>query len=125
ARALAEGDRDALRSLAAPGTAEDVGRWYDTVHPQLEQVRQGWFGRPEDATATVVGQDPAEGRGLVGITIRPATLGGRDVSLADPAAATASAAMPFVADTAWTLNRWGNWKLDGRATAEKMPQASP
>ncbi len=121
ASALAAGDVNALKSMAAPGTADDLVRWYDSTHSRLDQNRQRWHGGKDEAVEIHVSQEDAAGhKGAAGITIHPALAGGLDTSLADPAAATASADSPFDAETQWTLNRWGHWKLDGSATYAKV-----
>jgi hypothetical protein len=56
---------------------------------------------------------------MVGVSIRPAFGSAPDVSLADPAAATASAASPVDSETVWTPDGRGRWRLDGRDTAER------
>jgi len=118
-RAFAEDDVATLRSLAAPGTAEDVARWFNESRPRLVKERERWFG-DEVVEVHVAEEDTERGKGAVGISIHPGSAGGRDVSLSDPAAATASAAAPFQLDTAWTLGGWGRWKLDGRETYARI-----
>lgn len=122
AQAIADGDLDALQALAAPGTAEDLARWYERVHPLLLRARESWHGRDEDATANVAQENPEAGTGATVASVHPAALGStRDISLADPAAATASAPTPFETSLAWTLNRWGRWQIDGSATLALTP----
>jgi hypothetical protein len=123
ARALAVNDREALESLAAPGTAEEVRRWYDAVHPRLAQLRERWGGKAEVVEAHVAREDRDRGEGSAGVAIKPAISGARDVSLANPGEATAAAA--FEEAMEWTLARWGRWKLDGRATYARLPPPPP
>jgi ribosomal protein S27AE len=120
AQALASGDPDALTSLAAPGTEDDVRRWYDTVHPQLVRLREQWRGKAEAVEIHVAQEDREQHKGAVGVSIHPVFSGARDTSLADPANATASVSTAFEGGIDWTLTRWGRWKLDGRATAAKV-----
>lgn len=120
AQAIASDDPAALASLAAPGTAEDVRRWYETVHPRLVQLRAQWGATAEAVEVHVGQEDPAQQKGSVGISINPVSSGARDVSLADPSKATAAPAAPFGELTDWTLTRWGGWKLDGRATYARI-----
>jgi hypothetical protein len=120
AQSLAGGDPDSLTSLAAPGTEDDVRRWYDTVHPQLVRLRERWQGKAEAVEVRVVQEDQEQHKGAVGVSIHPVFSGARDTSLADPVNATASVSMTFEGATDWTLTRWGRWKLDGRATAAKV-----
>jgi hypothetical protein len=120
ARALAGNDPAALESLAADGTAEDVRRWYDVVHPRLDQLRADWAGKIEFVEAVVTQEVPDQRKGSVGVSIRPEMSGGRDVSLANPAEATASATVPFEQVIEWTLTPRGRWKLDGRATLARV-----
>src|SRR5262249_6323985 len=116
AQAFADNDRDYLVSLAEPGTAEDVGRWFDEAHPGLEKARQNWQGRKEEIIeAPVHKEDQPERKGEATISIHPAA-GPRDVWLANPAAATAPADAPFDTYTIWTLSHRGRWRLDGHAT---------
>lgn len=117
AQALADGDLATLRSFAAPGTAEDVARWYETIHPRLAQARESWSGRAETVEVHLGRVDPAERMGETVLSIQPAVLGStRDVALSGPASVAAEAEAPFNVEAIWTLNRWGRWKLDGRAT---------
>lgn len=127
ARALAEEDLGYLRSIAAPGTEDDVARWFEAVQPRLEQARATWHGREETIEVHVAQEDPGLRKGSVGVSIHPGTLGSQDVSaLADPSAAIASAASTFDTAMEWTLGRWGRWKLDGRETyARARPEEDP
>jgi hypothetical protein len=120
ARAIASDDPAALTSFAAPGTTEDVRRWYDVVHARLVQLRAQWGGKAEAVEVHIGQKDPDQHKGSVGIAINPVSSGARDVSLADPSNATAAALTPFGELTDWTLTRWGGWKLDGRATYAKV-----
>jgi hypothetical protein len=118
ARAFAEGDLAYLQSIAASGTEEDVARWYAEAHARLVQDRARWHGR-EEVIDVQAQEDQARRGGSAGISIRPGIMTGRDVSLADPSVATASAAGSFDLQTDWTRSRWGGWRLDGRATVTK------
>jgi hypothetical protein len=119
--ALAANDLSSLKAMAAPGTADDVGRWFDEVHGRLAGVRGRWHGGKDEAVEVHVGQeDPTQHKGSAGISIHPALAGGLDVSLANPSAATAGADAPFDVETHWALDRWGHWKLDGRETYAKV-----
>jgi hypothetical protein len=121
ARALASNDPDALKSLAAPGTSDDAKRWLDSVHPRLVRLREQWGGKTEIIEAHVAQEDRDQHKGAVGVSIHPVIGGARDVSLANPAEATASASGTFEEVTDWTLTRWGRWRLDGRATYARLP----
>jgi len=117
ARALAADDLAYLKSIAASGTADDLVRWYEEVHSRLLRARENWHGRDEIAEVHVGQVDPAQGKGSVEVSVHPAAIGStRDVSIADPAAATAAAATPFEVETVWVLDRWGHWRLDGHET---------
>jgi hypothetical protein len=116
ARAFAENDEGYLESIAAPGTAADVARWFAAAHSRLVQRRARWYGRAEVVEVHVAAGDPSQGRTLVGVSIHPGGATALDVSLADPAAATAPAADPLNFKTVWTRSRWGRWMLDGRDT---------
>ena len=120
ARAIADNDPGTLESLAAPGTADDVRRWYQTVQPRLARLRQGWGGKTEAVETHIAQEDKDQHKGAVGVSIRPVMSGARDVSLADPSLATAGASTAFEEATDWTLTRWGRWKLDGRATVARI-----
>jgi hypothetical protein len=116
AHALAANDSSYFKSVAAPGTADDVVRWFDAVHSQLDQARLRWHGGNEEIVESRVAQeDQSQQKGSVTLSIHRSLGPGLDVSLANPAAATASADV----DTEWTLSRWGRWQLDGRATYAK------
>jgi hypothetical protein len=119
--ALAENDMSYLKSIAVPGTGDDVGRWFDVVYPRLVEARQRWHGGKQEVVESHVAQeDQARRKGAVMLSIHPALAGGLDLSLANPSAATAAADSPFDVDTEWTLSRWGRWQLDGRATLAKV-----
>jgi hypothetical protein len=119
ARAFAENDLAYLKSTAALGTSDDVVRWFDEVHPRLVQERERWHGQKEVVEVHVAQEDRAQRKGSVGVSIHPGVGTARDVTLANPVEATASAAAPVDLNMAWTLDRWGRWKLDGRATFAK------
>jgi hypothetical protein len=124
AHALAENDRSYFTSVAAPGTADDAVRWFDATHSRLVQARERWHGGNEEIVEShVAHEDSSQHKGSVTLSIRHALGPGLDVSLANPAAATASADAPFDVDTEWTLSRWGHWQLDGQATYAKTPPA--
>jgi hypothetical protein len=125
AKALADGDPDTLISLAAPDTTDDTRRWYETVHPQLSEYRQHWVGKTEIVQARVERENLDQNKGSVIVSIHPDFSGARDTSLADGANSTASAASSAACETLtdWTLTRWGRWKLDGRATFERVHRA--
>jgi hypothetical protein len=116
ARAFAKDDEDYLESIAAPGTAAEVARWFPVAHRRLVQQRARWYGLVEVIEVHVDEEDRSEGRGVVGVSIHPGVGTALDVSLADPAAATASASSPFNLKTVWIRSWWGRWMLDGRHT---------
>jgi ribosomal protein S27AE len=120
AQALASDNPSALKSFADSGTSDEVLRWYEAVHPRLIQLRQTWGQRPEVVEVHVGQEDRDQHKGSVVVSIHPVFSGARDVSLADPANATASAPTPFEEVTEWTLTRWGRWKLDGKATSARL-----
>jgi hypothetical protein len=123
-RALAENDASYFQSVAAPGTADDANRWFDSVHARLVQARERWHGGKEEVVESHVGQeDRAVHKGSVTVSVRRVQGTGLDLSLANPSAATASADTPFDVDTEWTLSRWGRWQLDGHATLAKAQPA--
>jgi len=123
ARALAGGDLNTLKSLAAPDTADDVALWYETVQPQLAKTRQQWAGKDEVVEAHVAEEDHAQRKGAASVTVHSASSGTRDVSLANPAEATAPPSAPFEVATDWTLSGWGRWKLDGHKTYARVRPA--
>ena len=124
AHALAENDLSYFKSVAAPGTEDDVSRWFDVVHSQLVKARERWHGGKEEVVESHVGQeDRGASKGAVTLAIHHTFGPGLDMSLADPSAATASVDAPFEVDTEWTVGRWGRWQLDGRATYAKVRPA--
>jgi len=116
AKAVAENDPEYLKSIAAPDTAEDVGRWFDQVRTRLDQARQRWNGKEEAVEVHVKQEDQEKRKGEVGVVIQPTVGSARDVTIANPAEATASAPTPVDLEMVWTLNKWGHWTLDGRET---------
>ena len=121
ARALADNNASYFKSVAAPGTGDDLVRWFDTAYPRLVKARERWLGGKEEVVESHVGQEDREQhKGSVTLLIHRIVGSGIDLSLANPAAATASADTPFEVDTEWTLSRWGHWQLDGHATLAKI-----
>jgi hypothetical protein len=121
AHALAENNPSYFKSVAAPGTEDDVSRWFDTVHSQLVNARERWHGGKDEVVESHVGQeDRGASKGSITLGIHHTLGQGFDSSLADPSAATASVDAPFEVDTEWTVGRWGRWQLDGRATYAKV-----
>jgi hypothetical protein len=116
AQAFAHDDEDYLESIAAPGTAAAVARWFNAAHRRLVQRRAGWYAPTEVIEVHVMEEDRSHGKGLVGVSIHPGVGTGLDVTLANPAAATAGAPSPFNFETVWTQSRWGRWMLNGRDT---------
>jgi len=124
AHALAENDLSYFKSVAAPGTEDDVSRWFDAVHSQLVKARERWHGGKEEVVESHVGQeDRGASKGSITLAIHHTLGQGFDSSLTDPSAATASVDAPFEVDTEWTVGRWGRWQLDGRATYAKVQSA--
>ncbi len=119
-QAFAHDDVAYLKSIAAPGTTEDVVRWFDEVHPRLVQTRERWSKKDEVVDVHVAEEDRDRRTGAVGISIHPGAGTVRDVTLADPTVATASADVPVDLNTSWTRSRWGGWRLDGRETLAKL-----
>lgn len=116
ARAVAANDAGYLRSIAAPGTSDDVAKWFEEAHHQLVQRRERWYGKGEAIDVSVASEDRTQGKGVVGVSIHPGVGNARDVSLADPTAATAGAAAPCNLEMVWTRTWLGRWMLDGRDT---------
>jgi hypothetical protein len=124
ARAIAADDEDYLESIAAPGTAAEVARWFATAHRRLVRERARWYGPAEVIEVHVAEEDRSQRRGVVGVSIHPGVGTALDVSLADPAAATASAPAPFNLETVWTRSWWGRWLLDVRDTKARSQPTS-
>jgi hypothetical protein len=124
AQAIADNDPAYLESIAAPDTAEDVARWFDAVHPKLVQERQRWSSLDEAVDVHVTKEDKAQHTGVVGISIHPAPGPTRIMALSSPDV-TVAPTVPFDVETSWTLDRWGRWKLDGRATYAKARPGGP
>ncbi len=124
ARAFAEGDEHYLESIAAPGTGAELARWFAAAHRRLVQQRARWYAPAEVIEVHVAKEDRSQGRGLVAVSIHPGARTVRDVSLANPAAATASAAAPFNLQTVWARSWWGRWLLDCRDTNERSHPTS-
>jgi hypothetical protein len=120
ARAVAADDEDYLESIAAPGTAAEVDRWFAAAHRQLVRQRARWYGPAEVIEVQVNKNDQSHGREVVGVSIHPGVRTALDVSLADGAAATASAASPFNVETVWTRGWCGRWLLDGHDTSVRF-----
>ena len=120
ARAVAADDEDYLESIAAPGTAADVARWFAAAHRRLVQERARWYVPAEVIEVHVNEEDRSHGRGVVGVSIHPGVRTALDVSLADGAAATASDPSPFNMETVWTRGWWGRWLLDGHDTSVRF-----
>ncbi len=116
ARAVAENDAGYIRSIAASGTSDEAREWFEKAHRQLVRQRESWYVKGEVTEVHVASQAPSEGKRVVGISIHPGLGNARDVSLADPAAATAAAPAPCNLDTVWTQDWLGRWRLDGRET---------
>jgi hypothetical protein len=116
AQALAHDDEHYVESIAAPGTAADVARWFNAAHRRLVQQRARWYEPTEVIEVHVMEEDRSHGRGLVGVSIHPGVGTAQDVTLANPAAATAGASSPFNFETVWTRSWWGRWMLNGRDT---------
>jgi hypothetical protein len=119
ARAVAANDAGYIQSIAARGTSDEAKEWLDEAHRQLSRQRERWYAKEEVTEAHVASEDPSQGKGVVMISIRPGFGSARDISLADPAAATAAAASPCTLETVWTQDWLGRWMLDGRDTNAK------
>lgn len=127
ARAFADDDLAYLQSIAAPGTAEDLARWYAEARPQLVLSRERWGGKEETIDVQVAEEDHDAGKGSVGVLIHPAAGTARSVDLANPSEATATAAAeaPVALMLKWTLGSRGRWQLDGRAMLDPAQPAPP
>jgi hypothetical protein len=123
AQAFAGDDLATLKSLAAPDTVADLTLWFQEVHPWLVQARQKWQGKAEIVEAHVVKENRQEGKGVAGLSIHTGVGTARDVGLANPTEATASAPPQVDVETQWTLDKWGHWKLDGQETYARAGEA--
>jgi hypothetical protein len=121
---FASDDLKSLKSLAEPDTIDDLQRWYESVRPRLARLRNDWVMKNEESEAHIAIDKSDHHKGSAVFSIHPVSNGARDVSLADPASATASASVPFEVMTDWTLNKWGRWKLDGKATYARIAPTS-
>ena len=88
----------------------------DRPWDRLLQRRESWYQPTEVIDVHVMEEDRSHGTGLVGVSIHPGGGTALDVTLANPAAATAPASFPFNFETVWTQSRWGRWMLNGRDT---------
>jgi hypothetical protein len=120
ARAFAGDDLDTLKSLAVPNTVADLTLWFREVHPWLVQARQKWQGKTEVVEAHVVKEDRQEGKGVAGLSLHTGLGTARDLGLANPTEATATAPPRVDVETQWTLDEWGHWKLDGQETYARI-----
>ncbi len=128
ARAFADGDVAYLKSLADDDSGDDVGRWYDLMHPNLLNVRPRWHGKHEVIEIGVGAEDQEHKTGFTAFSIHPALGNARDVSLSNPDQTTEGAVGAFDSRMDWVLNRSGHWKLNGHAmyaAAKPPPLPSP
>jgi hypothetical protein len=76
AAALAKDDVDELKKFASSDTQNDVVRWYDTAHPQLEKARETWPSKEATVTVMTVEEDRSTGKGETEVFYTPAGAAG-------------------------------------------------
>jgi len=125
---LANDDLGHLKSYAAGSTADDLVRWYDLVHPQLESQRKTWSSKEANVQVVVVEENPSANRGEVEAFIMPAAPSMQAASVMPPAGSKSTAAIvkdpgPLAFHMKWTYSG-GHWWIDGAQTLAIAPQAA-
>lgn len=120
AKRFADDDLAYLKELASSDTADDVVRWFDTVHPKLVKSRESWKTRLADIQVQVVGEDRRQRVGEAQAFIYPSAKGNHSEAIssaAKEASETGSAVNESVdLHMFWVLDSRGRWRLDGRQT---------
>ncbi len=123
ADAFAKDNLGYLKSIAVPGTEDDVRRWYDELHNELIKQRGRWRDKPETIDVAMGKDEMAERKGSTAFSVHPATGNARDVSLARPEEQNAGNFVSVDGMMHWVLSKRGHWELDGRETYERVRPA--
>jgi hypothetical protein len=127
AEKFAADDLAYLKNIASSGTADDVVRWFDAVHPKLVKSREGWKTTLADVQVQVIGEDRRQRVGEAQAFIYPGTKATHSESISS-AAKEASEVSSTVNQSVdlhmfWTLDSSGKWRLDGRQTFQMANKA--
>lgn len=125
AKAFAAGDLSDLKSIAAPGTADDLALWYEQMHPLLVTQRGRWHGKNEVVEVGIGAEDQAKRAGFTAFSVHPAAGNARDVSIGNPDQSTEGNVGTFDSRMDWVLNPRGHWELDGHAMYQANRPAVP
>ena len=117
AKAALDGDLQALRNQVSTGTVDETMKWYDSIRPQCDEIRQSQGSSNLVISVVVTQRDKDEG---TADTIATAFLGEGSVprkpgslpeaTIAPPSSRTLSIPMSF------RMEGWSGWRLDGRRT---------
>jgi len=126
--AVTHDDLNRVKGYASDDTRDDVVKWYEMIHDQLENARKSWPSKEATVQVLVVEDDPKSNRGEVEAFILPTGSTTMSASVAPPPVAppppgakpskTASApalAGPISFHLKWDFNG-SHWWLDGKQT---------
>jgi len=128
-KALADDDLNGLKYYASDSTRDDLVRWYDAVHPQLEKQRKKWSSKEAVVQVVVVEEDASANRGEVEAFITPAEPTMETASVMPPAGTKAGAVpvreegpLAFHLKWVWSGKHW--W-IDGAQSLAMAPTPRP
>ncbi|WP_422924937.1 hypothetical protein [Singulisphaera sp. PoT] len=110
-------DLDSVKAVASSGTAEDVARWYEAVHPRLVKARERWKTNTTHLTVVVMSQDDEKRVGESRAFVYPGPATPAPTTDSSGAASDGSSIQPLELIMHWTLEG-SRWRLNGKQTAQ-------
>jgi hypothetical protein len=120
ANAAVKGDLPTIRSLATTGTADDAVKWYDTVHPQCDELRQRLGTNKLLVEVNIKQQEGAQGPSEIVARLDTEeqldrrSLNMPDATISVPTTRSAVVSLPM----SWRTEGWSGWKMDGKRSLE-------
>jgi hypothetical protein len=120
ADAFASGNLEYLKKSAASGTADDVVRSYDAIHPQIEDLKKETTTNQLIVTVVVVDENRRQRTGQVAAFFAPKAGDSRSEKIAAAAGTTSGKKSAAEINLNFNLEPTGSWSLDGQRTLQSI-----
>lgn len=121
AEAFANDNLEFLKKSASSGTADDVVRAYDTIHPLIEDLKRETVTNKLMVTVLVVDENRRQRTGQVAAFFAPKAGDSRSEKIAAAAGTTTGKKSAAEITLNFNLDATGNWVLDGQRTLQSAP----
>ncbi len=120
ANALAGNDLTSIKKLATPDSLDDVGKWFDTYYPVLDEMKRA-SATNELRITVMASENPMSKTGEGDAFFTPARGNERAENLATESGTKGSARTSLGLPLYWILDDGGSWRLDGKRTLTSAP----